>query len=150
MTQLERTINIAKYENIHEQTVVNVIFTYHWSNQKIKEALNPYQITPQQYNVLRILKSQYPSPCTINLIRARILDKMSDTSRIVDRLLQKGLIEKKVNAYDRRAVDIVIADSGLALLKKVSKEVSYTNIVSDSLTEEEAKELNRLLDKLRY
>lgn len=148
MTQLRRAINVTRFSNIHEQTIVNIIYTYHLINQKIKDQLAPYHITPQQYNVLSILKVQYPSPSTINFIKSRILDKMSDTSRIVDRLIQKELVAKKINSYDKRAVDIIITDTGLALLKKISKEVMFADLICNSLNDEEAKQLNILLEKL--
>jgi DNA-binding MarR family transcriptional regulator len=147
--QLKKEIKIAKFENIFQQTLINIIFTYHWSSQQIKDILIPYSITQQQYNVLRILRAQYPSPSTINLIKSRILDKMSDTSRIVDRLISKGYLEKKANSYDKRAVDIIISDKGLGLLKKIDKEIDFSTLVVPKLNEDEANQLNFLLDKLR-
>jgi DNA-binding MarR family transcriptional regulator len=149
MVQLQKEVKAAKFENIFQQALVNVIFTYHWSTQNVKEALSPYDITQQQYNVLRILRGQYPSPATVNLIKNRILDKMSDTSRIVDRLIQKGYVEKSVNNYDKRAVDVIISDKGLSLLKKMDKEIDFSSFIAPNLTQEEAEQLNVLLDKMR-
>lgn len=149
MVQLQKEVKAAKFENIFQQALVNVIFTYHWSTQNVKEALSPFDITQQQYNVLRILRGQYPSPATVNLIKNRILDKMSDTSRIVDRLIQKGYVEKSVNNYDKRAVDIIISDKGLSLLKKMDKEIDFSSFIAPNLTQEEAEQLNVLLDKMR-
>lgn len=149
MVQLQKEVKASKFENIFQQALVNVIFTYHWSNKNVKEALVPFDITQQQYNVLRILRGQYPSPATVNLIKNRILDKMSDTSRIVDRLIQKGYVDKSVNNYDKRAVDIIISDKGLSLLKKMDKEVNFSSFIAPNLTETEAEQLNILLDKMR-
>lgn len=149
MVQLKKEIETSKFENVFQHALVNIIFTYHWGNQKIKDALMPFDITTQQYNVLRILKSQYPSPATVNLIKNRILDKMSDTSRIVDRLIQKRYAEKSINNYDKRSVDIIISDKGLSLLKKIDKEIDFSKLISPNITEEEAGQLNVLLDKLR-
>lgn len=149
MVKLQKEVKTTKFENVFQQSLVNLIFTYHWSNQKVKEILSPFDITTQQYNVLRILRGQYPSPSTVNLIKGRILDKMSDTSRIIDRLIQKELVEKKVNGYDKRAVDIIISDKGLALLKKMDKEVDFSTFIAPNLTSEEAEQLNVLLDKMR-
>ena len=149
MAQLQKEIQASKFENIFQQSLVNVIYTYHWNIQQVKEVLKPFDITSQQYNVLRILRGQYPSPVTINLIKSRILDKMSDTSRIVDRLIQKGYLEKKTNHQDKRAVDVVINDKGLMLLKKLDKEVDFSSFISPNLTEAEAGQLNLLLDKMR-
>jgi len=149
MVQLQKEVKASKFENVFQQALVNVIFTYHWSNKNVKEALEPFDITQQQYNVLRILRGQYPSPATVNLIKNRILDKMSDTSRIVDRLIQKGYVDKSVNNYDKRAVDIIISDKGLTLLKKMDKEVDFSSFIAPNLTEAEAEQLNILLDKMR-
>mgnify|MGYP006195387421 FL=1 len=77
MVKLQNEVKTNKFENVFQQSLVNLIFTYHWSNQKVKEMLAPFDITTQQFNVLRILRGQYPSPSTVNLIKARILDKMS-------------------------------------------------------------------------
>lgn len=147
--QLQKEIKAKKFENIFQQALVNVIYTYHWSSQQVKEVLTPFDITQQQYNVLRILRGQYPSPCTVNLIKSRILDKMSDTSRIVDRLIQKGFVEKTINNYDKRAVDIIISDKGLSLLKKMDKDVDFSKFIAPNITTEEAEQLNFLLDKMR-
>ena len=76
MSQLQQEIQASKFENIFQQSLVNVIYTYHWNIQQVKEILKPFNITSQQYNVLRILRGQYPSPATVNLIKSRILDKM--------------------------------------------------------------------------
>lgn len=149
MTQLQNEVKTSKFENVFQQSLVNITFTYHWSNQKIKFILEPYEITVQQYNVLRILRGQYPSPATVNSIKSRVLDKMSDVSRIIDRLIQKNFVLKTVNNYDKRAVDIMIAEKGLILLKKMDKEVDFSNFISPNLTSEEATQLNILLDKLR-
>lgn len=147
--QLQKEVHTSRFQNNHQQALVNIIYTYSWASQKIKEILVPYNLTQQQYNVLRILRGQYPSPSTINLIKSRILDKTSDTSRIVDRLVEKKYLEKTTNARDKRAVDIVITDRGLSLLKKLDKEVDFSSLIVPHITDDEAKDLNVLLDKLR-
>jgi len=109
----------------------------------------PYDITTQQFNVLRILRGQHPRPSTVSFVKETMLDKMCDASRIVDRLLQKELIIKHNNNRDKRAVDIIISDKGLSLLEKIDSEVSISDIISENLTLKEAQELNQLLDKIR-
>lgn len=138
-----------RYESAFHEVLVNVSFTNNWINDKIKQAVSPYDITSQQFNVLRILRGQYPNPSTINLIKSRMLDKMCDASRIVDRLVQKDLIVKKINAIDKRAVDIIINEKGTSLLKKMDGEVSLSAILNSNLDKEEAEQLNKLLDKAR-
>ncbi|MES2653640.1 MAG: MarR family transcriptional regulator [Bacteroidota bacterium] len=147
--ELQKEIKSSKFENAFQQALVNVFFTYHWSNQNVKEALSPYDITQQQFNVLRILRGQYPKPSTINLLKSRILDKLSDVSRIVDRLVQKDYVHKNVNGDDKRALDITISDKGLKLLEKLDKEIDFSSFIRPNLSEEEATQLNVLLDKYR-
>ncbi|MCY1540553.1 homoprotocatechuate degradation operon regulator, HpaR [compost metagenome] len=147
--EIQKEVRSSKFENVFQQALVNVFFTYHWSNQHVKRILKPHNITQQQFNVLRILRGQHPEPCTINLIKSRILDKVSDTSRIVERLLQKGYIEKRINNSDKRALDILIAERGLELLNRLDKEVDFSTFIQPNLTETEAVQLNILLDKYR-
>lgn len=138
-----------KYESIFHEAMVGVSFTHNWCNDKIKLAVAPYDITSQQFNVLRILRGQYPNPCTINLLKARMLDKMCDASRIVDRLVQKKLVVKEVNDFDKRALDILINKKGLELLKRMDDEVDLSGILSEHLSKAEAEQLSILLNKAR-
>ena len=147
--QLQKETYTTQFESEHQQAIVNVLYTYSWCIDRLKQIIVPYEITTQQFNILRILRGQYPKPSTINLLRARMLDKMSDASRIVDRLVQKDLVFKKANGSDKRAVDILISAKGLELLDQMDKEVSTSSIISSNLTEHEAAQLNFLLDKMR-
>ncbi|MBE7177781.1 MAG: MarR family transcriptional regulator [Mucilaginibacter polytrichastri] len=147
--QIEEEIKTTKFENVFHKAVINLAFTNGWIQNKLRISLDNYGITQQQFNVLRILRGQYPRPSTVNLLKDRMLDKMSDASRITDRLVQKGLISRSVNEKDRRAVDILINDAGLELLARLDTEVQTTSIVQQNITEEEAEMLNRLLDKVR-
>ncbi len=147
--ELQKEVNTSKFENVFQHALVNIYFTYHWSNQHVKDILTPYRITQQQFNVLRILRGQHPKPCTINVLKSRILDKMSDASRIVDRLVQKDYVHKNINNQDKRALDITISEKGLKLLKKLDKEIDFSSFIRPNLSEEEAVQLNVLLDKFR-
>lgn len=149
MIQLQKEIKAPRYESIFHEAMVNVAFTQNWCNDQVKQAVSSYDITNQQFNVLRILRGQHPDPSTINLLKSRMLDKMCDASRIVDRLVQKDLICKKTNTYDKRAVDILINEKGLALLKKMDKEMNLSAILSANLTHQEAEQLTSLLEKAR-
>ncbi|MES2828005.1 MAG: MarR family transcriptional regulator [Bacteroidota bacterium] len=135
--------------DVHQQTVVSIFLTYNWCNEKVKRAVLPFEITAQQYNVLRILRNQYPEPSTVTFLKSKMLDKMCDASRIVDRLLQKDLIRKESNSVDKRAVDVIISEKGLHLLGRMDDEVSFADLVASSLTKKEAEQLNELLSKLR-
>lgn len=147
--ELQKEIEISQFENIYQQAMVNVVFTSGWCNDQLKKVLVVYEITNQQFNILRILRGQYPDPSTINLLKTRMLDKMCDASRIVDRLVQKGHVMKSIRPSDKRAVDIRITKTGLALLRQIDEEVELSSIISPNLTADETGQLNRLLDKMR-
>ena len=129
--------------------MINLLFTYGWAIEKIKDFVAKEDITHQQYNILRILRGAHPQPLSTLQIRERMLDKMSDTSRIVDRLLLKELVEKRTCSKDKRLVDVTITEKGQALLKRLDDDAEQMDDVMKNLSEKEAEELSSLLDKLR-
>jgi DNA-binding MarR family transcriptional regulator len=147
--EIEKEIFSNKFENNHQKAIINLIYTYGWITNLLKQQLNKYKITLQQYNILRILRGQYPNPATINMLKERMLDKMSDASRIVDRLVQKELVIRFINNKDRRAVDILITKKGLDLLLKLDVEMSSKNILEKNINSTDAGILSDLLDKMR-
>lgn len=147
--ELEKEIASNKFENDYQKSVVNILYTYGWVTNLLRKRFDKHHITLQQFNILRILRGQYPQPSTVNLLKERMLDKMSDASRIVERLVQKGLVSRCTNPKDRRAVDIIISEKGLDLLKKLDNEMDIPDLLKNNLTEEEARLLSNLLDKMR-
>lgn len=147
--RLEDEIKQESFRNEYHKLAVNILFTHGWLMNKIQQILSRFDLTPQQFNLLRILRGQYPSPASISLLKDRMLDKMSDASRLVDRLIQKGLVERKICESDRRKVDVVITKKGLKLLEKIDETDSEMDGYLQNLSESEAKKLNDLLDKLR-
>jgi DNA-binding MarR family transcriptional regulator len=147
--EIEKEIYNRKFENSHQKVVVNLIYTYGWITNLLRLKLNKHSITLQQYNVLRILRGQHPNPATVNILKDRMLDKMSDASRIVERLVQKDLVKRCVSNKDRRAVDILISQKGLDILQKLDNEISLKDLLSNNLSDEEAISLSGLLDKMR-
>jgi DNA-binding MarR family transcriptional regulator len=129
--------------------MVNIIFTYHWIVERIKQFLATEDITLQQYNILRILRGSFPKPLSTLQIRERMLDKMSDTSRIVDRLRVKGLVQKSVARTDKRLVDVLITDKGKKLLDQLDLHNASLDGIISGLSDEEMQHLNVLLDKIR-
>lgn len=129
--------------------MINLLFTYGWAIEKIKDFLSQEDITHQQYNILRILRGAHPKPLSTLQIRERMLDKMSDTSRIVDRMVLKELVEKRVCSKDKRLVDITITQKGQDLLKRLDESSAKMDAVMENLSENEAEQLSSLLDKLR-
>ncbi|RYE16697.1 MAG: MarR family transcriptional regulator [Sphingobacteriales bacterium] len=147
--RIEEEIKSDKFEDNYQKVVINVNYTYGWISNFLRCHFEKNNLTTQQFNILRILRGQYPKPATINLLKERMIDKMSDASRIVDRLVQKGLVTRCTNNRDRRAVDIVISEEGLKILSKMDAEFKTREVLKDHLTEEEAGQLSDLLDKLR-
>jgi DNA-binding MarR family transcriptional regulator len=147
--RIEEEIQSTNFEDNYHKAVINISYTYGWLNNVLRCQFEKHNLTSQQFNVLRILRGQFPKPATINLIKERMLDKMSDASRIVDRLVQKGLVSRCTNNKDRRAVDIRISDQGLDILSKMDSEFKTKEILKSNLSEEEAAKLSELLDKLR-
>jgi DNA-binding MarR family transcriptional regulator len=149
--KIEEAINQKKFKDNWHKATVNLIYTHNWLAGQIKDFLKQYDITQQQFNVLRILRGQFPEPITTSLIRERMLDKMSDASRIVDRLYKKGLVERHICPADKRLVDIVISAEGLELLRQLDKYNAPLSIpeARRGLSEEEAALLSDLLDKMR-
>jgi MarR family 2-MHQ and catechol resistance regulon transcriptional repressor len=146
---LEKDISQRSFRNLKQKSMVNLIFTYHWVVEKIKNLLSAEDITLQQYNILRILRGSFPAPLSTLQIRDRMLDKMSDTSRIVDRLVVKGLVQKNTSKTDKRLVDVMITDEGRELLAKLDLHNDELDNIVTSLSESEMNSLNNLLDKLR-
>jgi DNA-binding MarR family transcriptional regulator len=147
--RIDEEIQSSKFENNYQKAVINISYTYSWVNNQSRHLFEKNNITLQQFNILRILRGQYPKPATVNLLKDRMVDKMSDASRIVDRLVQKGMVSRCTNTKDRRAVDIRISDQGLAILAKMDEDFKIKDLLQNNLTEEEASQLSDLLDKLR-
>ena len=147
--RIDDEIQSSKFEDNYHKAVINVTYTYGWLSNAFRCQFERYNLTQQQFNILRILRGQYPKPATINLLKERMLDKMSDASRIVDRLVQKGLVSRCTNSRDRRAVDIRISEKGMDILTKLDIEFKTKDVLKNNLTEEEAGQLSDLLDKLR-
>ena len=137
-----------QFRNEHHKAQVNLLFSSNWLMENIKKFLLAEDITPQQYNILRILRGS-GEPLSTLQIRERMLDKMSDTSRIVDRLLKKELVEKKTSKADKRLVDVTISSKGLEVLERLDNKNASLDGIMFNLSHDEAKLLNGLLDKLR-
>lgn len=146
---LEKDIQQPKFRNEYQKSIINLIYTYFWVSDCTRTIFKQFNITQQQYNILRILRGSHPNPCTINSLKERMLDKMSDTSRLVDRLIKKDLVEKCQFKEDKRVSNISISEKGLKLLEEADKHVVKIDEIFSNLDEQEIKQLNTLLDKAR-
>ncbi len=149
MVSIEQALQQKKpFNNTFEKIVVNLLFTNSWLAGKQKLFFNKYNLTRKQYNILRILRGAN-EPISTAVIRDRMVDKMSDASRIVDRLYKKGLVEKSTCDHDLRKVNVVITDESQNLLKKIDKDLETWVKSFSGLNLEEAEQLSYLLDKMR-
>lgn len=147
--KLEEEISQKKFRNEYQKAVINLIFTYSWIRSYQEKLFKPKGITMQQFNILRILRGQHPNTANIKLIRERMLDRMSDCSRIVEKLRGKDLIKRTICPTDRRHVDVIITEKGLKLLAELDKLNEKSDKYFSNLNESEINHLNQLLDKLR-
>jgi len=146
--KIEDEIQQSKFKSAQQKAIINLIYTTNRFQAKHQDFLKPFDITIQQFNILRILRGQHPKSISGTEIKSRMLDRNSDVSRLLDRLTAKQLITKKVSADDKRAADILITEEGLKLLATLdNQEVDIDSFLE--LTEEEAIQLSNLLDKSR-
>jgi DNA-binding MarR family transcriptional regulator len=147
--KLEDEIQQKTFKSPHQKLAINLIYTVHWLDAHYSAFFKNKDITQQQYNVLRILRGQHPNYCNLKLIKERMLDRMSDASRIIDKLLAKGYVERKSCPNDRRQVHIIITEKGLELLKSLDFIDENMKDVFGALPVKDVEKLNDLLDQLR-
>jgi DNA-binding MarR family transcriptional regulator len=147
--KLEEEIKQAKFISEYHKLAVNIIFTSHWLESNHLQVLKPFDITSQQFNILRILRGQHPISSTITLLQERMLDKMSNASRLVEKLRLKGLVERHQDENDRRQCRVNISDKGLEFLSILDVISDESVFMNKNFTNEEAAKLNELLDLLR-
>ncbi|MFT4759919.1 MAG: DNA-binding MarR family transcriptional regulator [Paraglaciecola sp.] len=148
--QIEQALKQKKFKNEFHKLRVNLLFSAGWLNGKVKKFLAPYDITQKQFNILRILRGQYPDDTgmTIMDIRDRMVDKMSDASRIVNRIYKKDLIGRKPCIHDKRHTRVWITGKGMELLAAIDEKMPYMDNIFN-LTEEQARTLNCMLEEMR-
>jgi DNA-binding MarR family transcriptional regulator len=134
------------FSSPQQRALTNIIFTSNWVLNRIASALKPTNLSLQQFNVLSILYGQPDYTASVNLITDRLIDRMPNTSRLLNKLMEKGLIEKEKNSPDLRVVSIKLTKNGV-ILKKKARTIIDSILVS--LTDEEANSLNDMLEKVR-
>ncbi|MEQ8359100.1 MAG: MarR family transcriptional regulator [Cytophagales bacterium] len=149
MAKLEDEIKQYKFPSQFQKALLNLIYTGNWISARHKKFFAKHNLSHEQYNVLRILRGQHPNPASIQLINERMLDKMSNVSRLVEKLRAKSLITRTTSSEDRRQVDVKISDKGLSLLSEMDVEIDKLQTSIQTISEAEAEHLNQLLDKLR-
>lgn len=146
---IEEDIKQDKFDNEFQKLAVNILYTGSWLYNANANHLKTFDITPEQFNVLRILRGSHPKAMMLADITCRMIDKSSNATRLVEKLRIKGLVKREICKGNRRQVDIFITHKGLDLLSKIDQESERWQSTLQSITKVEAKELNRILDKLR-
>ncbi|MCE2771949.1 MAG: MarR family transcriptional regulator [Bacteroidetes bacterium] len=147
--KIEEEIKQKSFHSPYQKVYVNLIFTASYMQNMHSRVMKQFGVTMQQYNVLRILRGQHPNPASVGIIQERMLDKNSNASRLIDKLLLKKFVDRKVCPDDRRQMDIKITAKGLELLKQLDVIIDGMESEMKTLTEKEALLLSDLLDKLR-
>jgi DNA-binding MarR family transcriptional regulator len=147
--EIEKEIKTAKFAHEYHKLAINLIYSSNWLTRFLEKRASKEGITLHQFNVLRILRGQYPAPCNNAMIKSRMLDKKSDVSRIVDRLVMKNLIHRSKSDQDGRSVCLTITKEGLNTLQNLEHSMMLEDLLPKNLSEAECKQLNALLDKLR-
>lgn len=147
--RLEEAIKQKEFKDPYNKAIVNLLYTQSFIVTKQSCLFKPFGLSPEQYNVLRILKGQKGSPITVSSIQERMLNKMSNASRLVEKLKQKDMVIREECPSDRRQVDILITEKGMDVLNQLHNQMYELNRSLIQLDEEEVDQLNFLLDKLR-
>jgi len=149
MSNIEKLLAQKAFENEYTKGMISLVFVGNWIVSRNQQFFKKFDITMQQFNILRILRGQHPRAANINMLKERMLDRMSDVSRLVERLRKAELLERKSCESDRRAVDVKITPKGLQLLKTIEAEVAQLDaVLKDVLDTQEITQLNGLLDKV--
>lgn len=130
--------------------ILNIMYTQNVINEKFNELLKPFDISGEQYNVLRILRGQKGNPANMSMIQERMIARTSNTTRLVDKLLLKEYVTRKVCPENRRKIEVLITQKGLDILTQLDpKLLKHNTSLAEKLNREEQQQLNILLEKYR-
>lgn len=147
--KLEEAIQTNKFKSEVHKASINLLYSAWWIKTILTKELKEYGLTHEQYNVLRILKGKHPESLCVKDIAGRMIEKNSNVPRIIDRLVIKKLVKRGTSAQDRRETNITLTGAGLSILESSTQEVNKTINSQLNLNEEEAEQLNRLVEKMR-
>lgn len=147
--KIEDAIKQQNFESPQAKAWMNFLYTHSRLTDQINQVFKQFNITHQQYNVLRILRGRKGEPATCGEVKDVMLDKNPDLTRLSDRLVSKGLIQRSVNEQNRREVQLKITEKGLTLLERIYPELKKRNQFLYNLSDSEADQLSFLLEKLR-
>lgn len=146
---IEEALKTSNFKSEEHKAMLNILYTAYYLKASNAELLKAHNLTGEQYNVMRILKGKYPKAMCIKDIGSRMIEKNSNVPRIIDRMVTKGIAQKATSKEDRRETLIGLTAEGLKLLENANKTISENLENRTTLTEDEAKKLNKLLEKIR-
>lgn len=148
--RLAELIQQPHFASSAQEAVLNILATQSWINGETANTLADFEVTPNQYNVLRILRGRHPDPHTCSEVSTRLLDRTPDVTRLLFRLEREGLVHRCRAEHDRRVVEVSITEKGLALLERIDEPMSaLMDRLTRHLSADELATLSGLLDKLR-
>ena len=147
--KLEDAIQTNKFKNEVHKASINLMYSAWWIKTILTRELKEYGLTHEQYNVLRILKGKHPESLCVKDIAGRMIEKNSNIPRIIDRLVIKKLVKRGTSSQDRRETNITLTGAGISILESSTQEINKTIDSQLNLNEEEAEQLNRLVEKMR-
>lgn len=146
---IEKDIKQKSFANPYQKLTVNMMFTNNWLVSEFSQIIKPYSLSEQQYSVLKILQLSHPTPLCINTIIDSMRDQMSNVSRLVDKLEQKGFVERKKSPSDRRVVEVLITEEGLQVTNELNELIEVWESQSIQMSQTELEQLDELLKKLQ-
>lgn len=140
----------TRFKSPQQKVIVNIRYTSNWMANQQNAYMSKFDLTMPQFNILRILRgAKENGPISVNTVKERMIEKSPNTTRLMDKLIEKGLMERVRCESDRRIVYVMITDKGLDLLAEIDLTFETSNLFAEKLSEEEAQTLSDLLDKLR-
>lgn len=146
---IEQAIKQEKFQSLDQKVTVNLLYTASWLGAIQNRFFKSFGLSAQQYNVLRILRGQKGQAASLNLVQERMLDRSSNASRLVDKLVDKALVERTMCPQDRRQVELLVTQRGLDLLSEIDDKMRQEPGFDNALTDAEKETLSTLLDKFR-
>lgn len=148
--KIEEAIKQSHFSDNYQKVIVNLLFTGNWVRDEQILLLKQYDILPQHFNVLRIIKGRHPEPISPGEIKEVLIDKSNDLTRLLDKLERKGLVKRRLCSVNRRKMDVTLSARGIKLIEDTTKSIEpFVKGLKGRITDKEAETLNKLLDKMR-
>lgn len=148
--KIEEAIKQSRFTDNYQKAVVNLVYTANWLREEQTKLLKQYDILPQHFNVMRIIKGRYPKPVSPGEIKEVMIDKANDLTRLLDKLEKKGWIKRQLCPSNRRRMDITLTEKGIKMLQAANRSLqTFTEELKTHFSDKEAASLTKLLDKMR-